>query len=235
MYVPKPETSKTFQTLRVHSDLKSAKDIPRDSTLLFLVFAFLYVRATVLKLFQGGFIGIAWMCQFEVVVIGYITFKRFSGLYFWSICAATVAVVFYTIAVVLYHFVLGDKHVWVSSALLTIGYLSFIPSEFLVIYSRSESYKSAMNLLTTSCRLRLLNPGLKMVRFIQALLILEFVLVEIPATTVTLVAVNNPTNLHLLAAVEDYVGTSAVLLAVVCMIVPGLYLYLAFSESTRTT
>jgi hypothetical protein len=85
---------------------------------------------------KGGFIGIAWMCQFLVIVFGYIAFKRFSGLYFWSMCCATAALIFYTIAVVLYHFVLGIKLAWLSSVLLTIGYLTFIPSEFMVIYSR---------------------------------------------------------------------------------------------------
>jgi len=76
------------------------------------------------------------MCQFLAVVMVFITFKRFTGLYFWSICAATVSVVLYTIAVVLYNLVLGHRQLWLTSVMLTIGYLAFVPSEFLVIYSR---------------------------------------------------------------------------------------------------
>jgi hypothetical protein len=97
--------------------------------------------------FQGAFIGIAWMCQFQVVVLGYITFKRFSGLYFWSICSATIAVFIFTLGVVLYHFELGNRLGWLSSLLVTVGYLAFIPSEYSIIYSRSESCNSIMNLL----------------------------------------------------------------------------------------
>jgi hypothetical protein len=78
----------------------------------------------------------AWMCQFQVFVMGYTTFKRFSGLYFWSICLATISVIVYTLGVVVINFIPSNTHLWIPSALITGGYLVLIPSEFLFIYSR---------------------------------------------------------------------------------------------------
>jgi hypothetical protein len=75
-----------------------------------------------------------------------------------------------------------------------------------------------------------------MTRFVQVLLISEYLLVEIPVNTVTMVSINNPTNEGLFAVVKVLVGVGAVLLAVVFMIMPGLYLYLAWSKfSSRGT
>lgn len=77
------------------------------------------------------------MCQFQVVVMGYTTFKRFSGLYFWSILVATISVIIYTLGVVVINFIPSSyTHLWIPSALITGGYLVLIPSEFLFIYSR---------------------------------------------------------------------------------------------------
>jgi hypothetical protein len=66
-----------------------------------------------------------------------------------------------------------------------------------------------------------------MTRFIQILLTSEFVFVEIPATVLTLIAVHNLTDAYLVNVTRVYIAISAVLLPIVCIIVPGLYLYLA--------
>jgi hypothetical protein len=51
-------------------------------------------------------------------------------------CSAIAAVLVYTIAVVLNRFVHKTAESWISAALLAVGYLVFVPSEFLVMYSR---------------------------------------------------------------------------------------------------
>ncbi|KAF2100178.1 hypothetical protein NA57DRAFT_73791 [Rhizodiscina lignyota] len=163
-------------------------------------------------LILGGFIGIAWMCQFQVIVIGYTTFKRYSGLYFWSICSATVSLIIYTLGVLLYDFILGDTHAWIPSVLITAGYLIFIPSEYLFIFSR----------------LHLLQPSRRMANFVKWMLLSEYLLIEIPATTLYLVVANTPYNPLLGDVVQVYVGISVVLLSAVLMIVSSLYLYLAW-------
>lgn len=55
---------------------------------------------------------------------------------------------------------------------------------------------------------------------------------EIPAATITLVLVHNPTMVRLFDAAETFLNVSVVLLAIVFMIMPGLYLYLAWSKYT---
>ena len=70
-------------------------------------------------------------------------------------------------------------------------------------------------------------------RFIQILLACEYLLVELPITVMTLIAVHNLTNAPLLHATTRFIAVGAVLLPVVCILVPGIYLFLAYSESTR--
>jgi hypothetical protein len=55
--------------------------------------------------------------------------------------------------------------------------------------------------------------------------------VEIPVTTISLVAINVPFNARLATALNAFVGVGVVLLAVVFMTVSGLYAYLAWSKS----
>jgi hypothetical protein len=102
-------------------------------------------------MYQGALMGITWMCIFQVVVIGYTTFKRFSGLYFWSIFVATVAMTVWTLGVVMYHFVLGNTHVWIPTVLITAGYLIFLPAKFLFILSRYRCSRLVMNSSNILC------------------------------------------------------------------------------------
>jgi len=160
----------------------------------------------------GALMGITWMCIFQVVVIGYTTFKRFSGLYFWSIFVATIAMTVWTLGVVLYHFILGNTHVWIPTVLITAGYLIFLPSKFLFILSR----------------LHLLQPNPGMARFIKSVLILEYLCVEVPVNILYSVVVNITYNPRLGRVVQVYVSVGVVLLGVVLMTVSCLYLYLAW-------
>jgi hypothetical protein len=71
-----------------------------------------------------------------------------------------------------------------------------------------------------------------MTYFVQALLISEYLFVEIPGTIITLICIHNSTFLRLFAIGDIYLDVGIVLLAVVFMIMPGLYLYLAWSKFT---
>ena len=77
----------------------------------------------------------------------------------------------------------------------------------------------------------MLKPRRKVVRFIQILLASEYLLVEFPITIMTLIAVHNLTNAPLLRATTQFIAVGAVILPVVCIIVPAIYLYLACRES----
>lgn len=80
-------------------------------------------------------------------------------------------------------------------------------------------------------RLCLLKPDWRLTRFIQVLLVTEYLLVELPATVLTLIAIHNLQNAKLVDACSRYIAVGAVLLPVVCIIVPGIYLFMACSQS----
>lgn len=70
-----------------------------------------------------------------------------------------------------------------------------------------------------------------MALFINFTLIAKYVLVEIPATTLSLVVINVPYNERLGDVVQDYVSVSSVILSAVFMTLASLYIYLACSKN----
>jgi hypothetical protein len=108
---------------------------------------------------------------------------------------------------------------WIATALYTIGSLVYIPAQFSFIYSR----------------LHLLQPGPIVARCVNYALILEYLLAEVPATCLFLVAANTPFNAKLNEAIEVYVAVEVVLLSSVVMIVSGLYFYLAWRTSNHVS
>lgn len=72
-----------------------------------------------------------------------------------------------------------------------------------------------------------------MARFIQLILTLEYLLVEVPANILYVVVVNiHPYNPRLGRVVQVYVSVGVVILGAVLMTVSCLYLYLAWSKFT---
>jgi hypothetical protein len=105
-----------------------------------------------------------------------------------------------------------------------------MPSEFLVLYSRYDTYGSTIKVLISN-GLHLLIPGPKIALAVRILLISELVLVEIPTTVVSLIAANAP-QIQGLWAVENYfIKIEVIIYAVTCMAVAAVYLYLAWSKS----
>jgi hypothetical protein len=76
----------------------------------------------------------AWLCQFEVIVVTFTTFKRFSGLYYWSILSAAFGAFLVTLGATLSLFFIESS--WPGVIVLNAGYFVYIPSEFAMIYSR---------------------------------------------------------------------------------------------------
>jgi hypothetical protein len=72
---------------------------------------------------------------------------------------------------------------------------------------------------------------MRMASFIRVIMISEYLLAEIPATTLYLVVANTPYSEKLGFVVQNYVNVSYVLMSAVLMTVSSLYLYLAFSRS----
>ena len=62
------------------------------------------------------------------------TFKRWRGLYFWSLCACNAGVIFYTLGMMLGYFKLCI--LWLNATMLNIGWICMIVCQSLVLYSR---------------------------------------------------------------------------------------------------
>jgi hypothetical protein len=77
--------------------------------------------------------------------------------------------------------VLSSTHRWISDVIGGIGYGLYIPSEYLFLYSR-------LDLLSTSPRV---------LRFIRNMIILDFLLVELPCASLE-VAANHSADPHIL-------------------------------------
>lgn len=76
----------------------------------------------------------ALLCQLEVVFITFTTFKRFSGLYYWSIVSAAIGAFLVTLGATLCFF--GLRPTWPGAIIVNVGYFVYIPAEFSMIYSR---------------------------------------------------------------------------------------------------
>jgi hypothetical protein len=105
-----------------------------EQIVTFLVSLFFWLQHIILIYQRGGFIGMALLCQFEVIVITFTTFKRFSGLYFWSIVYAAIGAFLVTFGVAMSFFDL--RSTMPGTVVTNVGYFVYIPAEFAMIYSR---------------------------------------------------------------------------------------------------
>jgi hypothetical protein len=70
----------------------------------------------------------------EMVLLVVSTFKRWKGLYFWSLCVCNFGVFCYATGILLTYFDLGV--LWFGKTILDIGWLCMIACQSLVLYSR---------------------------------------------------------------------------------------------------
>jgi hypothetical protein len=112
------------------------------------------------------FISMAMLCTLELCVLVCSKFRRRSGLYFWSIVAAIFATALYEWSNLVQYFLIPGEHLWVLSILGSLGYVLYILSEFLVLYSR----------------LHLVQASPRTLRIVRSVIIAEFLLVTVPDT-----------------------------------------------------
>jgi hypothetical protein len=79
-------------------------------------------------------IALALYNTLEMALLISTTFKKYKGLYFWSLTLCTLAVALYAIGMALSYFELCVK--WLHKTVLDIGWLGMIVFQSLVLYSR---------------------------------------------------------------------------------------------------
>ena len=111
-------------------------------------------------------IALALYNSLEMVLLVSTTFKRWRGLYFWSLSICNYGVVSYTLGMMLEYFSLSVH--WVSELLIDSGWICMITCQSLVLYSR----------------LGLILDNIKILRAVRWMIIIDSILFE--GTTIVL-------------------------------------------------
>lgn len=83
----------------------------------------------------AGFAGVAWYIALEIVIRVYLTFKRYSGLYFYSLQFAAFGVIMHALSFIIHFFGLTDNKI-LSVSLIIIAWVPLVTGQSLVLYSR---------------------------------------------------------------------------------------------------
>lgn len=83
----------------------------------------------------SAFTAIAWYSTVELNIMIWMTFKRHSGLYFYSLLAASWGIMIYALAFLMKFFQVWTND-YVSVALITVGWYAMVTGQSLVLYSR---------------------------------------------------------------------------------------------------
>ncbi|EKV15961.1 integral membrane protein [Penicillium digitatum] len=117
------------------------------------------------------FVGIAWYNVIELVVLIFITFKRYEGPYFWSMLVASVGILPYSVGYLIKFFGLTSA-TWVPVTLLTIGWWTMVTGQSFVLYSR----------------LHLVIQNLRVLRTVRTMIVTNIFLLHTPTTVLTYAA-----------------------------------------------
>lgn len=128
----------------------------------------LAAEGDVLQMTLVTFIGLAFYNIVELVVLVPSTFRRWRGLYFWSLLVSgCIGVVPYSIGFLMKFFTQADSVL--SVTVLTIGWWTMVTGQSVVLYSR----------------LHLVLRDERMLRWILRLIVTNFFLLHIPTTVLT--------------------------------------------------
>lgn len=121
-----------------------------------------------LRIVIGSFIAIAWYNAIELLVLILVTFRKYSGLYFWSLTVSSWGVVFYGIGF-LFKFFQIISNDYVNVVFITIGWWAMVTGQSVVLFSR----------------LHLICLNEKLLRRILWMIIIDAIVLHIPTTALT--------------------------------------------------
>lgn len=121
-----------------------------------------------LRIVMGSFVAISWYNALELIVLVLVTFKKFRGLYFWSLLVASCGVIFYGIGF-LFKFFQVINNDYVNVVFITVGWWSMVTGQAVVLYSR----------------LHLIVLDDKLLKRILWMIIIDAIVLHIPTTVLT--------------------------------------------------
>lgn len=117
------------------------------------------------------FVGVAWYNVLELIVLIFLTFKRYQGPYFWSLLIASVGILPYSVGYLIKFFDLTSA-TWVPVTLLTVGWWTMVTGQSFVLYSR----------------LHLILENMRVLRLVKGMIIMNIFLLHVPTTVLTYAA-----------------------------------------------
>jgi hypothetical protein len=155
-----------------------------------------------------AFVAMGFFCCVEMFFLISITFRRRSGLYFWSLVGCTTAWFSVSMGVILNTWVLKGSKPGVSLVFLVSGYLVYVPSGFLILYSR----------------LHLLQASARVLKLTLACIILEFVVVELPDAVLEILNQVHPQNESIGRVFTYWYQAESIVFMVVDVTLSGMYI-----------
>jgi hypothetical protein len=123
-----------------------------------------------LKIFICFFAGLAMYNSVELTCMIFLTFKRFRGLYFWSLLISGLGIIPYALGFLLKFMNLAPGNLkWLAIFFLTIGWYAMITGQALVLWSR-------LHLIVNGTR------GDKIIKYTKWMIIVDAICLHIPTT-----------------------------------------------------
>jgi hypothetical protein len=130
-------------------------------------------QPTSLKIFVVSMVTLSIYNAIELAIIVFLTFKHYSGLYFWSLLISGLAIIPYSVGFLLndLEFVTGDGR-WFAATLIAIGWWPMVTGQAVVLWSR-------LHLIVLGAR------GDKIIRWTGWMIVIDAILFHIPTTVFT--------------------------------------------------
>lgn len=146
-----------------------------------------------LKIITAFFAGLAMYNALELLVIVFLTFSRYRGVYFWSLLIASWGIIPFSVGILIKYFALIPNNAWVSELLLTIGWWTMVTGQSVVLWSR-------LHLMLTGTR------GARILKWTKWMIITNAIILHIPNSTLNTGSngVFGPDIAHFLAGFNVY-------------------------------
>jgi hypothetical protein len=132
-----------------------------------------YGNSLTLKVFIAFFTGLAIYNVLEVIILVFLTFTRYRGLYFWSLLISSIGIIPYALGFLFKYFEIttgGAK--WLAVFLLTIGWYPMVTGQSVVLWSR-------LHLIVSG------EEGRKILKWTKWMIIIDAIVLHIPTTVLT--------------------------------------------------
>jgi hypothetical protein len=126
-----------------------------------------------LKVIIGLGNGLTMYNAIELVVLVLITFRRYRGLYFWSLLISSLGLIPYALGFTFKFFeILTGKARWASVVLLSVGWYPMVTGQSVVLWSR-------LHLIVSGER------GRRILMYTKWMIIIDAIIFHIPTSVVT--------------------------------------------------